>query len=423
MAQTGHQLLEAAARVVGTEAVHAGTVQSAVGGVVPGVVVTPASVEGLTATLRWAAKDRLRVMPVGAGTKRGWGSAPSGIDIVVSTARLSTVREHRHGDLTATVEAGAPLAAVNAELGHHSQWIPLDPSHAERATIGGIVATNDSGPRRHRHGAPRDLIIGVTFARADGEIAKAGGMVVKNVAGYDLSKLLSGSFGSLGVIVSATFKLAPVPPASRTVAVEFPNATSVGQCVLELLASQLTPSAVELEGPPYRLLMRFETVEAAAEHQAADVAERAKTRSGRARTLTDAEQTDCWARHAARPWDGAGAVVKIGLLPSHLAAALDRFEELLRANGAEGDVVGRAGLGVLYARIDGTVEAQAGVIEALRAQLAQTQGYVSVLRGSPELNARIDAWGPLGDAGRVMRAIKHNFDPDGLLSPGRWPIG
>src|SRR5262249_22048291 len=152
-------------------------------------------------------------------------------------------------------------------LGQHRQWIPLDPPWPERATIGGIVATNDSGPRRHRFGAPRDLIIGVEIARADGVRSKAGGIVVKNVAGYDLARLMTGSFGCLGVVLNATFKLYPLPSVSRTAVVDVPSARVLGPLVLALNGSQLTPTAIEMESPPLRLLVRFESTEASVEEQ------------------------------------------------------------------------------------------------------------------------------------------------------------
>src|SRR5207342_3086849 len=142
----------------------------------------------------------------------------------------------------------------------HRQWIPLDPPSADRATIGGVVATNDSGPRRHRYGSPRDLIIGVEFARADGRLAKGGGIVVKNVAGYDLPRLMTGSFGSLAVIVSATFKLYPLTSASATVVVDLTSAPDLSPLVGRVLASHLTPTALELQTSPPRLLMRFESI-------------------------------------------------------------------------------------------------------------------------------------------------------------------
>ena len=201
------RLLQTAVTLVGSAGVRVGEPADAIEGVVPGIVVEPASVDAVGGLLAWASREKLSVLARGSGTKLGWGPAPRTIDVLLSTAKLNAVVAHRHGDLTATIQAGATLGDVNRTLARHRQWIPLDPPSADRATIGGLVATNDSGPRRHRYGAPRDLIIGIEFVRADGLLAKGGGIVVKNVAGYDLPRLLTGSFGSLGVIVTATFKL------------------------------------------------------------------------------------------------------------------------------------------------------------------------------------------------------------------------
>ena len=180
-------------------------------------VLEPPDVGALASILRAANANGQTVLPRGSGTKLAWGPVSPPIDTVLSTRRLESPIDHRPGDLIATIPAGATLAAVNELLGREHQWLPLDPQVSPDATIGGIVATNDSGPRRQRYGTPRDLIIGVEMALADGRTAKAGGRVVKNVAGYDLSRLLCGSFGSLAVMTSATFKLAPLPAASRTV--------------------------------------------------------------------------------------------------------------------------------------------------------------------------------------------------------------
>jgi glycolate oxidase FAD binding subunit len=183
-----------------------GSAADAIDGVVPRQIVEPDTASGLAAALQRASRDRLVTVLRGGGTKLGWGRRPPPIDLLVSTARLNSLLVHRHGDLTATAHAGVTLAQLNRELARHGQWLPVD-SAFDGATIGGIVATNDSGPLRHRHGTPRDLLIGVTLAMPDGRLVKAGGHVVKNVAGYDLGKLVSGSFGSLAAIVDATFKL------------------------------------------------------------------------------------------------------------------------------------------------------------------------------------------------------------------------
>ncbi|HEX7138132.1 MAG TPA: FAD-binding oxidoreductase, partial [Vicinamibacterales bacterium] len=205
----------------------------------------PQSAEEVSAILSEATSARRPVFIRGNGTKTGWSqhAADDGVELV--TTGLNRIVAHRFGDLTATVEAGAVLDDVNRELARHGQWIPLDPNWPDRATIGGIVSANDSGPRRHRFGGPRDLIIGIEIARADGIRAKAGGIVVKNVAGYDLARLMTGSFGCLAVILNATFKLYPVAACSRTVVVDVPDASAARAIVKAIDARQLTPTAVE----------------------------------------------------------------------------------------------------------------------------------------------------------------------------------
>ena len=181
--------------------------------------------------MRRASDGRKSAVIRGAGTKLDWGRPAERVDVVLDMRRLNRVLAHEHGDLTATIEAGATLRDVNQALARHGQWLPLDPPFADAATIGGILATNDSGPLRHRYGTPRDLVIGIQLATTDGVLSKAGGQVVKNVAGYDLSKLVTGSFGSLAAIVSATFKLSPIPSASKTMIVSVQDPVRLGDAV------------------------------------------------------------------------------------------------------------------------------------------------------------------------------------------------
>ena len=395
-------------------------------------LLEPASAGEVAAILAGASRDRKRILIRGAGTKLAWGEPVSmaPVDLVLSTAKLNRVLAHRHGDLTATVEAGATLADVNRTLATHGQWLPLDPPRADRCTIGGLVATNDSGPRRHRYGAPRDLIIGIDIVRADGVAAKAGGIVVKNVAGYDLGRLMTGSFGSLAVIVSATFKLYPLPAASRTVVIELADVSRrggpawvglYGLVASALLASQLTPTAVEIQAPTPRLLVRFETTEVAAQQQADAVVALANASGATSTIVAGDEEAALWAEHGRRPWVGDGAVVKITLLPGDIASTLTWLAEATQ--GCEFDVVGRAGVGVLLARIGGDVERQARVLSGLRERLPPSTGSAVLVRGADELKSRVDPWGPLGGGLGVMRAIKRQFDPHGIVNPGRGPGG
>ena len=415
------QLIADGASHAGVAALRAATAVDAVDGVQPRLVAEPATAARLAATLGWAAEQGLTVRVRGGGTKQQWGAVARPVDLLLSTAKLDAVVAHRHGDLTATVEAGANLARVNAALARHAQRLPLDPPWPERATIGGIVATNDSGPARHHHGAPRDLIIGCSIVLADGREAKSGGIVVKNVAGYDLGRLLTGSFGSLAVITSATFKLAPVASSSRTVSIELGSLEDAGPLVALLADSPLTPSAVELEWPPARLHVRFESVEAAVTQQAAEIVRLAGD-SGRADTVMDDAESRLWAAYAGG-WGEPGTLVKLATRPTALVSTLARLRDDCERDGIEMSAAGRAALGVVDVRLEGPPQAQARVIERLRKQLPAGEGSAVVRRADPDLRRQVDPWGRIGDALPIMRAIKARFDPEGRLNPGGGPGG
>jgi glycolate oxidase FAD binding subunit len=373
-------------------------------------LIEPSTAAEMAALLARATREKLRVSVQGSGTKLDWGPPRPPADIEISTAGMHAVVAHRHGDLTATIQAGATLAVANRELARHGQWIPLDPPFRDRATVGGIVATNDSGPRRLRYGAPRDLIIGVDLVRADGVAAKAGGIVVKNVAGYDVSRLMTGSFGSLAVVTSATFKLFPIPPVSRTVILEAPieRLTAIASAIA---AGQLTPTAIEIATSPVRLLARFESIEPAAVQQAADVVRLAAGAS--ASTLAGVEEASVWESHDASIWNAPGAVVKATVMPTEVGPVLAWMSESLR--DVEWNAVGRASLGILFVRVHANVSVQARLVNELRSRCAQGRGSAVIVRGSDDLKAAADVWGPIGDTLGVMKAIKKQFDPDGIL--------
>ena len=218
----------------------------AVDGRTPEAVVLPGSKEEVAAVLAVAGEAEIPVTPWGGGTKMGIGSPPARPGLVLSLRRLDRLLEHEPGDLTATAQAGMGLTAFQAALGARGQWLSLDPPYADRATLGGILATSAAGPRRHLYGTARDLLIGLTLVLADGAVVRGGGKVVKNVAGYDLPKLAIGSFGTLGVIVDATFKLRPRPEADRLAVIGFERLKDAGQAARAVMGSDLIPSAVEL---------------------------------------------------------------------------------------------------------------------------------------------------------------------------------
>jgi glycolate dehydrogenase FAD-binding subunit len=350
----------------------------------------------------------------GGGTKLAW-TAPAPPQTLLSTKLLNRPIQHFAGDLVATLPAGVTLAEANAALGRERQWLPLDPPQGEQATIGGIVATNDSGPRRQQYGAPRDLIIGVEVALADGRVARAGGRVVKNVAGYDLSRLLCGSFGALGVITSATFKLTPLPPASITLVVTPRDLAHAQALAGALAAAPLTPTALEVALFPPRLLVRFETTAQAASRQSS-IAREIAEQGGAATEVLEAEaETHAWSAHEASVWGRGGTLVKISVLPTEVAEALAELSSASSSRVASA-AIGRIALGVLYARLEGEPPEQASVIAALRRRAAARQGSVVVLDAPAAVRALVPAWEINPGAFEVMRAVKERFDPQGVLT-------
>jgi glycolate oxidase FAD binding subunit len=412
-----------------------------VDGVRPRYVVEPASADALAGLLGCASRDRVSVVLRGGGTKLGWGRGPNPIDLVIGTRRLNGVLAHAHGDLTATVEAGTTVGALNQELARCSQWLPVDNAF-EEATVGGLIATNDSGPLRHRHGTPRDLLIGIHLAMTDGRIVKAGGTVVKNVAGYDLGKLISGSHGCLAAIVSATFKLAPLPAASTTVVATFGDADELAQAVSAVSASQIEPAAFDVHviagppgagfagsvespgtnvgrNPPYRALVQFASTQAAIDAQ---VDELRRLVDADSFTLTTGpEEAGLWRGQTRAPWAAAGSIVRASWLPSHIRAVLSLLEEIAGEGGRSIQLVARAGVGAGLIRIEADPTATVAAIESLRAR-PDVAGHVVALRADPLVKRRIDVWGAPGDHGALLGAIRRAFDPAGVLNAGRGPV-
>jgi glycolate oxidase FAD binding subunit len=383
----------------------------------------PATAEEVAAALRRAADARQQIQIRGAGTKSRWGAPVRPPAAVLDMRGLNRVLAHEHGDMTATIEAGARLRDVNRALAAHGQWLPLDPPFADAATIGGILATNDSGPLRHRYGTPRDLVIGIRLATTDGILSKAGGQVVKNVAGYDLGKLITGSFGSLAANVSATFKHAPIAKASRTLRHEDDSAAALARIVTTVMASHLEPLAFDVAWGTRRqpeVLLRFASLDAVVDAQ---IAQADAALRGFATDVTaysgEREQT-LWADHADQMWTDAdhdAAVVRASWLPANIDAALAAIKACT-AN-AEAILIGRAAIGAGVIRIAGDVDAQVHAVEALRA--AAAIGNVTIVSGSPALLARADVWPADAGRARLFTSLKQAFDPAHVLV-GRGPL-
>jgi glycolate dehydrogenase FAD-binding subunit len=381
----------------------------------------PATAEDVAAALRRAADARQPIQIRGAGTKRGWGGPIREAAAVLDMRGLNRVLAHEHGDLTATVEAGATLREVNRALAVHRQWLPLDPPFADAATIGGILATNDSGPLRHRYGTPRDLVIGIRLATTDGVLSKAGGQVVKNVAGYDLGKLMAGSFGSLAAIVSATFKLSPIPQASKTLRLDVDGAAALARIVTTVMGSHLEPLAFEIawragRDDPERpeVLLCFASLDAVVDAQVGQAETMLKSLATRIETLGNEGEQTVWNAHTDQIWADAerdAAVVRVSWLPANIAAALAAVKAC--AAGVDAIVIGRAAIGAGLIRIGGTVDAQRRAIDALRTSTAI--GNVTIVRGSPRLLADAGVWPADAGRARLFRSLRQAFDPAHVL--------
>lgn len=365
-----------------------------------------------------AARDGRRLVPTGNGTKLD-AIAFDRQATPLSSLRLNVGIAHYAGDLVATVPAGSTLSEVNAILAANDQWLPLDPPFPGRATIGGIVAANDSGPRRQRYGAPRDLIIGIEVALTNGSVVHAGGRVVKNVAGYDVARLFCGSRGSLGMITSVTFKLAPLPQASCTVVARFRSAVDAAAAALQVASSPLTPSTIELASPEPRLLLRFESTP----HAARRMADAATTLLAPASVhveLADesaeaAEWTDVDSLHGS-----SELVLNVAVLPTASIPLLTAIDRAAAECGVAATVSGRAGLGVYVVGVAGSAEATPMFATAVRAAAHQLRGHVQL---SGAAKAFAEAARHLGDlpgtAAAVGHAVKQRFDPAGTL-PAPW---
>src|SRR5271156_2658045 len=326
--------------------------------------VAPANTEEVAAILRFAHENRLAVVPWGGGTKQGWGY-PVTPAVLLETHRLNVIREHTWQDMTCTVEAGCTWASLQSTLAKHGQFVALDPLWPERATVGGIVATNDSGALRLKYGGLRDLVIGMTIVLADGTIAKTGGKVVKNVAGYDLHKLMIGAFGTLGVVTSVNFRLHSKPQCAQSFSVSAPGAEPLGKLMLRLLHAQVSTVAIQLRGTAagFELDIQLASLPEVLHTQAAALESMAQSEGLRSRAAAG----DVW--DARQQQMAHEFVCKGTMLPAEIA----RFAERVRGLGGESVT---QGTGIMFA---GFPAGAAEGLTNLRGEMEQASGSLMVL--------------------------------------------
>ena len=420
--RTENVSLEDLQNIVGEQHAREATSEDAVDGVTPQFVAEPGSVEETSELMKFASGEGMAVAPRGSGTKIALGNPPRDVDLILSTARMNEVIEHTPGDQVVRVQAGLKLEDLQEQLATADQMLGLDPPERTLgATVGGIVAANSSGPRRYQYGTIRDLIIGITVVLPDGTVAKAGGKVVKNVAGYDLSKLFTGSLGTLGVIATCNFRLHPRPEAARTVAVELGDTLSAGKAAAAIMGAQLVSSALELHWSEGQKLLTvlIEGIPAGVEAQAETTSYLLKG-FGEVRTLSDEEVEHLGPLNPPGVGDEEVAT-KIAHPPAELTGVLDSALGATERRGVTPRITGHAGIGVTYVALSGgDDDAKTQVVEELREIWVRRGGSVVVQRAPVQVKQRLDAWGPAGDYLGLTRRVKEKFDPRGVLNPGRF---
>jgi glycolate oxidase FAD binding subunit len=420
--QTQNVPTEGLRSIVGEEHVRDAAPEDVVDGVEPSHVVEPATIEETSEVMKLASREGLAVSTRGGGSKMGLGNPPRRVDLILSTARMDGIIEHVPGDQIVRTQAGLKLDDLQKELAESSQMLGVDPPGG--GTIGGIVAANSSGPRRLRYGTIRDLIIGIKIVLADGTVAKAGGKVVKNVAGYDLSKLFTGSLGTLGVIAEANFRLHPVRETARTVFLEvddYGELPDVAQELTHSSFSQFVLDALEMrwEGGRGVIAALFEGIEPAVEAQSSRAAEVLGTR-GEASVLDENDGEHFWDTFARRPWTSGDVGLKIGAPPADLTAVLDSVVGAAGRAGVEVSLSGHAGTGVTFAGLSGDQDALVEVVEEVREIRLRRDGSVVVQEAPLAVKEKMDVWGSGGDYLGLTRRVKEKFDPGYTMNPGRF---
>ena len=396
----------------------------AVDGLHPRVICRPANPAQIAAILRICGEEGAAVTPWGGGTAIGLGNVPHRVDIVLQTDRLASLGEHDDANLTATVQAGMPIGVLNERLAARRQFLALDPPRPDLATVGGIVAANTNGPRRMSYGGVRDLVIGMRMVLAGGEEIKAGGKVVKNVAGYDMCKLFTGSLGTLGIITEVTFKMAPRPEAAATILARGPAGAPM-RVVDELFASVLQPVAItvsnaldDLPSGAQALAVAAEGFTEAVDRHLRDVQALAAGAGMSVEVLRGPDHEALWARLRDFPTGGsspaAESVIRLTVPLASVGAAL----EVVGTLPGRVTYVAHAASGAVFIRLPaaGTAEVFTVLTDAARIH----RGHAVLSAAPPEVKRGRDVWGPPPPALVLMREIKRQFDPHNLLNPGRF---
>jgi glycolate oxidase FAD binding subunit len=408
--------------IVGSEGLAPEPAAFTVDGLTPQAAVAPSSYEQVAEVVRYAHTEGLAIIPWGGGSHMHIGNVPARYDIALSLSRLDQIVEHEPADLTASCQAGITLERLRAQLGGHRQLVPLD-QWGEKTTVGGVLAANAAGPSRHAFGAPRDFTIGLRVVTADGRVTRTGGRVVKNVAGYDLIKLYIGSLGTLGIIVEATFKLAPQPRAERTLLTAFDTparacafAAELQRRGLALRAAQLlnptAASADHLAPGSSALVLDLAGTPQAVERSFREIGELAQDAPAELRDATDGNEA--WGSVGRLSPDSVALSCKVTALPTQLPSLIVSLE----ATDGPPRILALPTIGVLYASWPHLEDAEQTVAR-LRTATSNTASSLVIEVCPPDLKRRLDVFGEPPPSFDLMRRVKQQFDPKGTLSPGR----
>ncbi len=425
-------------RIVGSENLlysQEGFLDFAVDGKAPKLIVHPSSPDEISGILHIANEEGYSICPWSRGTKIGIGNIPKSMDIVLSMSRFTHIIEHDRANLTVTVESGVTLSDLQKALKDKGQFLPIDPMFSSMCSVGGIISSNSNGPRRLRYGSVRDLLIGMKAVLPTGEKIKAGGKVVKNVAGYDMCKLFVGSFGTLGVITEATFKLHPLPELEKTVLVSFDRSAQAFELVSSILGSMIFPSSMDVLNPSalevlssnlgivfrensFCLAVRLEGFRESVEREIGEIQSMGRCNVG---ILEGIKQNEFWmALSDFSNLSKSNLRFKASIPISAAFDAFKSFDELSANQGFKINLVSHVGSGIIYGFL------RTEDMDKLIAFIDQSNSYTSRLGGHFVVESapvgvkeKINVWGYLPGGINIMRTLKEKFDPKGIMNPWR----
>ncbi|QQK81009.1 FAD-binding oxidoreductase [Salicibibacter cibi] len=398
--------------------------------------VVPDSAGEVADILKKANEKGETVIPVGGGTKQGFGGVSGDADLLLSLEKLDGIVEYSPGDMTITVQAGTKIQKIMDTVHAQDQMMPLDPSFPADATIGGVIAANDSGPKRMSYGSARDHVIGLHVAHPNGEILRSGGKVVKNVAGYDMNKLFIGSMGTLGVMTEVTLKLRPLPKYQSMCAMTFPEEVEpyAKPFITELLSTHLEPTTLEYMNPNLTeqllnkkgssLVMTFEDVHKAVEYQERWVREHVP--EGTELTVFHQEDVDgFWAKFAELSFAGdeTAVHVKMGSKNLQVLERLENCKRLQRGRDMQVFAHGGAGHGITRAYVKGDEAAVQSFVRDVRKVCEESGGYLVVTHAPFSFRQNVGVWGAKPSYFSLLEGIKKQMDPNAILNPNRFVGG